>query len=163
MVLQLGSPLLVPCTAFFYTLSGDTCWSISAQLFLTTSNLTTLNPGLDCSEPIKAGRSLCIERNATFAYTVPRCLQYGMLTAQDTCERLLLQVAGSEDDPSRAGKENATRWAELYRNNPGLICSSVIPVSASAVGSNTGVQVRGRGELGWGCKRWEGNGLKIGG
>ncbi|CAI5936543.1 unnamed protein product [Closterium sp. NIES-65] len=163
MVLQLGSPLLVPCTAFFYTLSGDTCWSISAQLFLTTSNLTTLNPGLDCSEPIKAGRSLCIERNATFAYTVPRCLQYGMLIAQDTCERLLLQVAGSEDDPSRAGKENATRWAELYRNNPGLICSSVIPVSASAVGSNTGVQVRGRGELGWGCKRWEGNGLKIGG
>ncbi|CAI5980639.1 unnamed protein product [Closterium sp. NIES-64] len=143
MVLQLGSPLLVPCTAFFYTLSGDTCWSISAQLFLTTSNLTTLNPGLDCSEPIKAGRSLCIERNATFAYTVPRCLQYGMLTAQDTCERLLLQVAGSEDDPSRAGKENATRWAELYRNNPGLICSSVIPVSASAVGSNTGVQAPG--------------------
>ncbi|CAI5994671.1 unnamed protein product, partial [Closterium sp. NIES-64] len=140
MVLQLGSPLLVPCTAFFYTLSGDTCWSISAQLFLTTSNLTTLNPGLNCSEPFKAGRSLCIERNATFAYTVPRCLQYGMLTAQDTCERLLLQVAGSEDDPSRAGKENATRWAELYRNNPGLICSSVIPVSASAVGSNTGVQ-----------------------
>ncbi|CAI5479150.1 unnamed protein product [Closterium sp. Yama58-4] len=122
------------------TLQGDTCWSISAQLFLTTSNLTALNPGLNCPEPIKAGRSLCIERNATFAYTVPRCLQYGVLTAQDTCERLLLQVAGSEDDPTGAGKENATRWAELYRNNPGLICSSVIPVSASTVGSSTGVQ-----------------------
>ncbi|CAI5971082.1 unnamed protein product, partial [Closterium sp. NIES-64] len=139
MVLQLGNPLLVPCTAFFYTLSGDTCWSISAQLFLTTSNLTALNPGLDCSEPIKAGRSLCVERNATFAFTVPRCLRYGVLTAQDTCERLLLE-AGSEDDPTGAGNVNAVRWAELYRNNPGLICSSVIPVSASAVGSNTGVQ-----------------------
>ncbi|CAI5947886.1 unnamed protein product [Closterium sp. NIES-65] len=118
---------------------GDTCWSISAQLFLTTSNLTALNPGLDCSEPIKAGRSLCVERNATFAFTVPRCLRYGVLTAQDTCERLLLE-AGSEDDPTGAGNVNAVRWAELYRNNPGLICSNVIPVSASAVGSNTGVQ-----------------------
>ncbi|CAI5458359.1 unnamed protein product [Closterium sp. Yama58-4] len=162
-VLQLGSPLLVPCTAFFYTLSGDTCWSISAQLFLTTSNLTALNPGIDCSEPIKAGRSLCIERNATFAYTVPRCLQNGVLTAQDTCERLLLQVAGSEDDPMGDAKENAMRWAELYRNNPGLICSSVIPVSASAVGSSTGVQVRGGWEPVWGHKRWEGYGGKIGG
>ncbi|CAI6002464.1 unnamed protein product [Closterium sp. NIES-65] len=141
---------------------GDTCWSISAQLFLTTSNLTALNLGLDCSEPIKAGRSLCVERNATFAFTMPRCLRYGVLTAQDTCERLLLE-AGSEDDPTGAGNVNAVRWAELYRNNPGLICSSVIPVSASAVGSNTGVQVRGGGELGWGRKRWEGNGGKIGG
>ncbi|CAI5505997.1 unnamed protein product [Closterium sp. Naga37s-1] len=131
-------------------LFGDTCWSISAQLFLTTSNLTALNPGLDCSEPIKAGRSLCIERNATFAFTVPQCLRYGVLTPQDTCERLLLQVAGSEDDPTGAGKVNAMRWAELYRNNPGLICSSVIPVSASAVGSNTGVQVRGAGEPAYG-------------
>ncbi|CAI5528861.1 unnamed protein product [Closterium sp. Naga37s-1] len=162
MVLQLGNPVLVPCTAFFYTLSGDTCWSISAQLLLSTSNLTALNPGLDCSEPIKAGRSLCVERNATFAFTVPRCLRCGVLTAQDTCERLLLE-AGSEDDPTGAGKVNAVRWAELYRNNLGLICSSVIPVSASAIGSNTGVQVRGGGELGWGRKRWEGNGGKIGG
>ncbi|CAI5500558.1 unnamed protein product [Closterium sp. Naga37s-1] len=163
LVLQLGSFLLVPCTAFFYTLSGDTCWSISAQLGITSSNLTALNPGLGCSEPIKAGRSLCVERNATFAFTVPRCLQYGVLTAQDTCERLLLQVAGSEDDPGGAGKVNAMRWAELYRNNPGLICSSVIPVSASAIGSNTGVQVRGGGKPGWGRKRREGNGGKIGG
>ncbi|CAI5471723.1 unnamed protein product [Closterium sp. Yama58-4] len=146
MELQLGIPLLVPCTAFFYTLSGDTCWSISAQLFLTTSNLTALNPGLDCSEPIKAGRSLCVERNATFAFTVPRCIRYGVLTAQDTCERLLLEVAGSGDDPVGVGKVNAVRWAELYRNNPGLICSSVLPVSASAVGSNTGVQICLRAE-----------------
>ncbi|CAI5495343.1 unnamed protein product, partial [Closterium sp. Naga37s-1] len=119
---------------------GDTCWSISAQLGITSSNLTALNPGLGCSEPIKAGRSLCVERNATFAFTVPRCLQYGVLTAQDTCERLLQQVAGSEEDPSGAGKVNAMRWAELYRNNPCLICSNVVPASASAVGSNTGVQ-----------------------
>ncbi|CAI5495328.1 unnamed protein product [Closterium sp. Naga37s-1] len=112
---------------------------------LTSSNLTALNSGLNCSETIKAGRSLCIERNATFAFTVPRCLQYGMLTAQDTCERLLLRVPGSEGDPAGAGKVNAMRWAELYRNNPGLICSNVIPASASAVGSNTGVQVRDGG------------------
>ncbi|CAI5936546.1 unnamed protein product [Closterium sp. NIES-65] len=137
---------VITTPTIYFHLEGDTCWSIRAQLFLTTSNLTALNPGLNCSEHIKAGRSLCIKRNATFAYTVPRCLRYGMLTAQDTCERLLLQVAASEDDPTGDGKENATRWAELYRNNPGLICSSVIPVSASAVGSSTGMQVRGGGE-----------------
>ncbi|CAI5495335.1 unnamed protein product [Closterium sp. Naga37s-1] len=122
---------------------------VSTQLGITSSNLTALNPALNCSEPIKAGRSLCIERNNTFAFTVPRCLQYGMLTVQNTCERLLLQVSGSGDDPARSGKMNAMRWAELYRNNPGLICSNVIPASASAVGSNTGVQVRGGGEPGW--------------
>ncbi|CAI7853322.1 unnamed protein product, partial [Closterium sp. NIES-54] len=144
-VLQLGKSLLIPCTAFFYTISSDTCWSISAQLGLTTNNLTALNPGLDCSEPIKAGRSLCVERNATFAFTVPKCLRYGVLTPQDTCERLLRQVAGGEGDPTGAAEVNAMRWAELYRNNPGLICSDVIPITASAVGSNTGVQSEGLG------------------
>ncbi|CAI5989803.1 unnamed protein product [Closterium sp. NIES-65] len=124
---------------------SDTCWSISTQLGLTNSNLTALNPGLDCFEPIKASRSLCVERNATFAFTVPQCSQYGMLTPQDTCERLLRQVAGSEGDPTGAGEVNAMRWAELYRNNSGLICSDVIPITASAVGSNTGVQVSGGG------------------
>ncbi|CAI5510764.1 unnamed protein product, partial [Closterium sp. Naga37s-1] len=157
-VLQLGNSLLIPCTAFFYTISSDTCWSISAQLGFTTSNLTALNPGLNCSEPIKPGRSLCVERNATFAFTVPQCSRYGVLTPQDTCERLLRQVAGSEGDPTGAGEVNAMRWAELYRNNPGLICSDVIPTTASDVGSNTGVQVSGGGENGqggMGAKRWE--------
>ncbi|CAI5994619.1 unnamed protein product [Closterium sp. NIES-64] len=167
LVLQLGSFLLVPCTAFFYTLSVS-CRPWRHMLVHQRPgghhqiNLMALNPGLGCSEPIKAGRYLCVERNATFAFTVPRCLQYGVLTAQDTCERLLQQVAGSEEDPSGAVKVNAMHWAELYRNNPGLICSSVIPVSASAVGSNSGVQVRGGGELGWGRKQWEGNGGEIG-
>ncbi|CAI5989783.1 unnamed protein product [Closterium sp. NIES-65] len=124
----------------------------STQLGLTSSNLTALNPGLDCFEPIKAGRSLCVERNATFAFTVPQCSRYGVLTPQDTCERLLRQVAGSEGDPTGAGEVNAMRWAELYCNNPGLICSYVIPASASAVGSNIGVQVRVGGELGWGAQ-----------
>ncbi|CAI5503727.1 unnamed protein product [Closterium sp. Naga37s-1] len=144
-VLQLGNPLLIPCTAFFYTISSDTCWSISTQLGFTSSNLTALNPGLNCSGPIKAGRSLCVERNATFAFTVPQCSRYGVLTPQDTCERLLRQVEGSEGDPTGTAEVNAMRWAELYRNNPGLICSDVIPTTASAVGSNTGVQVCGGG------------------
>ncbi|CAI5502837.1 unnamed protein product [Closterium sp. Naga37s-1] len=151
-----GSPVLS-------VICSDTCWSISTQLGLTSSKLTALNPGLNCSESIKAGRSLCIERNSTFAFTIPQCLRYGVLTAQDTCERLLQQLAWSEDDPTGAGEVNAMRWAELYRNNPGLICSSIIPVSASAVGSNTGVQVRGVGEPGWSRKRWEESGGITGG
>ncbi|CAI5514509.1 unnamed protein product, partial [Closterium sp. Naga37s-1] len=120
--------------------------------------LTALNPSLNCSEPIKAGRSLRVERNATFAFTVPQCSRYSVLTPQDTCERLLRQVEGSGGDPTGTAEVNAMRWAELYRNNPGLICSDVISTTASAVGSNTGVQVCGGGRNGpgrIGGKGWE--------
>ncbi|CAI5499315.1 unnamed protein product [Closterium sp. Naga37s-1] len=100
------------------------------QLQSTDEDLASLNPGLDCSEPIKVGRSVCLERSSTFAYTVPQCLQYGKLTAQDTCDKLRTTSAGG------------VSWPEVYRNNPGLTCSATIPSSASSVGSNIGVQVR---------------------
>ncbi|GJP37037.1 hypothetical protein CLOM_g21494, partial [Closterium sp. NIES-68] len=124
-VLQLDGTPPTPCTAFFYTLNRDTCASICKQLNFSQGSLTALNPGLDCTMPIKAGHSVCVERNATFAYTVPECVDHGVLTPQDTCERLL---------------QRTTR-AELYRNNPGLTCSPNIPPSATAVGSNIGVEV----------------------
>ncbi|CAI5972605.1 unnamed protein product [Closterium sp. NIES-64] len=73
------------------------------------------------------------------------CFELSKAVFIDTCERLLRQVAGSEGDPTGAGEVNAMRWAELYRNNSGLICSDVIPITASAVGSNTGKQVSGGG------------------
>ncbi|CAI5507759.1 unnamed protein product [Closterium sp. Naga37s-1] len=133
---------------------------------LTLSIFTTLNKGIDCSKPLKRGttlnikppspivacttffftvnslspgRSLCLERNPELVSTAPVCLQYAMLTAQETCERLL---KGS------VAIVNAAAWAALYRNNPGLVCSNTIPGSASAAGSNTGVQVRGQAEGG---------------
>ncbi|CAI5470305.1 unnamed protein product [Closterium sp. Yama58-4] len=122
----------IPCTAYFYALSGDTCLSIAKSLRTTVNDLMNLNPGLDCTQTIKAGRSICVERNETYAYTVPECVKYTILTADDTCEKML-QGQGLQNDPSI--------WAELYRNNPGLLCSNVVPASASAVGSNAGVQV----------------------
>ncbi|CAI5534936.1 unnamed protein product [Closterium sp. Naga37s-1] len=126
---------------------GDTCSSINAQIGLATTELASLNPGLNCSEPIKAGHSLCIERNATFAFTVPRCLQYGMLTTQDTCEDLLLQGMESSEDgsvgPLSGGASvGSDTWMELYRNNPGLICPRTIPATSTTVSSVTSVQVR---------------------
>ncbi|CAI6000983.1 unnamed protein product [Closterium sp. NIES-65] len=117
---------------------GDTCAYISRPLKFTELDLTALNPGLDCSKPIKAGSSVCIERSAAFAFTVPECVRYGTLTPQDTCERLLQRTGTSPGGVSAI--EN--QWAALYRNNPGLTCSATIPSSASAVGSNIGVQVR---------------------
>ncbi|CAI5980159.1 unnamed protein product [Closterium sp. NIES-64] len=69
-VLQLGGSPVVPCTAFFYALSSD---------------LLALNPGLSCEQGIKAGRSVCVERSATFAFTVPDCLKFTTLTVKDTC------------------------------------------------------------------------------
>ncbi|CAI5949047.1 unnamed protein product [Closterium sp. NIES-64] len=88
-VLQLDGTPATPCTAFVYSLNGDTCASISRPLNFTEPDLTALNPGLDCSKPIKAGCFVCIKRSATFAFTVPECVRYGMFTPQDTCERLL--------------------------------------------------------------------------
>ncbi|CAI5534939.1 unnamed protein product [Closterium sp. Naga37s-1] len=125
---------------------GDTCSSITAQIGLAETELASLNPGLNCSQPIKAGHSLCLERNATFAFTVPRCLQYGMLTAQDTCEDLLLQgMESSEDDSvgplSGDASVGSGPWIELYRNNPGLICPRTIHATSSTVSSVTSVQV----------------------
>ncbi|CAI5463000.1 unnamed protein product, partial [Closterium sp. Yama58-4] len=139
-VLQLDGTPATPCTAFFYSLNGDTCASITPALSLNEGSLTALNPGLDCSNPIKAGRSVCLERSAAFAFTVPECVRYGTLTPQDTCDRLLQRTGTSQ------GGASENQWAALYRNNPGLTCSATIPSSASAVGSNMGVQVCLRAE-----------------
>ncbi|CAI5464605.1 unnamed protein product, partial [Closterium sp. Yama58-4] len=134
-VIALESAPATPCTAFFYALKGDTCSSISVQLGLASTYLASLNPGLDFSEPIKAGRSLCIERNATFAFTVPRCLQYSMLSPQDTCESLLLQSMDSSGDGSTGVQVMTASWIGLYRNNPGIICPRTTPASSASVAS----------------------------
>ncbi|CAI5464610.1 unnamed protein product, partial [Closterium sp. Yama58-4] len=134
-VIALGSAPATPCTAFFYALKGDTCSSISVQLGLASTYLASLNPGLDCSEPIKAGRSLYIERNATFAFTIPRCLQYSMLSPQDTCESLLLQSMDSSGDGSTGVQMMTASWIGLYRNNPGIICPRTTPASSASVAS----------------------------
>ncbi|CAI7731894.1 unnamed protein product [Closterium sp. NIES-53] len=120
-------------------LQSDTCISISESVGITKDDLMALNPGLDCTQTIKSGRSLCVERNETYAYTTPECVKYATLTERDTCEHLL-KGSGNQIEPSS--------WAELYRNNPGLVCSNTVPGSASAVGSNIGVQVRGETESG---------------
>ncbi|CAI5470311.1 unnamed protein product [Closterium sp. Yama58-4] len=131
-VIQLVDTPAIPCTAYFYTLSGDICVSIADSVRLTRDDLMDLNPGLDCTQTIQPGRSICVERNETYAYSVPECVKYATLTAQDTCERLL-QGLGLQNNPSN--------WAKLYRNNPGLVCASTNPGSSSADGSNAGVQV----------------------
>ncbi|CAI5534917.1 unnamed protein product, partial [Closterium sp. Naga37s-1] len=122
-VLQLDGAPDIPCTAFFYALKSDTCTSISSQLTLGDEDLVQLNPGLNCSpNGLKAGHSVCIERNSSFAYSAPECRRYGTLTPQDTCE-VLLQRSINEPGATVTGSD----WVELYRNNPGLTCSSAFP------------------------------------
>ncbi|CAI5457771.1 unnamed protein product [Closterium sp. Yama58-4] len=124
-VVQLDGAPDIPCTAFFYTLKSDTCSSISAQLSLGAGELAKLNPGLNCSSTgLKAGQSVCIERSSAVAYTVPECLRYGTLTAQTTCEGLIQKYI-KETGVNVTGAD----WANLYRNNPGLTCSSTIPTN----------------------------------
>ncbi|CAI5999188.1 unnamed protein product [Closterium sp. NIES-65] len=125
---------------------GNTCSSISVQLGLASTYLASLNPGLDCFEPIKAGRSLCIEPNATFAFTVPWCLQYGMLSSQDTCESLQQQSMNSSREGSTGAEVvAATSWTELYRSNPGIIGPRTIPASSATIASGASTKVRGGG------------------
>ncbi|GJP56156.1 hypothetical protein CLOM_g15206, partial [Closterium sp. NIES-68] len=143
-VLQLDGILATPCTAFFYTLNSDTCSSITKQLNLTSADLAALNPGLDCSKPIKAGRSVCIERNAALAFTVPECVRYGVLTPLDTCKQLFRRTAVYKESPFPELFRNP--WVEFFCNNPGLTCSSTIPSSVSVVSSKIGVQVCLRAE-----------------
>ncbi|CAI6012419.1 unnamed protein product [Closterium sp. NIES-65] len=153
-VLQLAGTPATPCTAFFYSLNEDTCESISTALNMEYEVLAALNPGLDCSTRIKAGRSVCLERSAAFAFTVPECVKFGTLTPRDTCSQLLKsnskRALPSEADPNdnsqKVASANENPWAALYRNNPGLTCSATIPSSASAIGSNIGVQVCLRAE-----------------
>ncbi|CAI5462063.1 unnamed protein product [Closterium sp. Yama58-4] len=114
-VIQLAGAPEKPCTAFFYALKGETCSYINARFGFGATGLSDLNPGLYCSpRGLDSGQSVCIERSSAYAYTVPECLKYGTLTSLDTCEGLLQKTAGSS-------------WADLYRNNPGLTCSSTIP------------------------------------
>ncbi|CAI7898250.1 unnamed protein product, partial [Closterium sp. NIES-54] len=153
-VLQLAGTPATPCTAFFYSLNEDTCESISIALNMEYEVLAALNPGLDCSTRIKAGRSVCLERSAAFAFTVPECVKFGTLTPRDTCSQLLKsnskRALPSEADPNDNSQKDASAnenpWAALYRKNPGLTCSATIPSSASAIGSNIGVQVCLRAE-----------------
>ncbi|CAI5467701.1 unnamed protein product [Closterium sp. Yama58-4] len=133
-VLQLAGSPAVPCTAFFYVLAGDTCDSIASYLRRNIDDLLSLNPGLSCEQGIKAGRSVCVERNPSFAFTVPQCLKYTTLTAEESCEVLLDRAGGYKG-------VGASAWDELYRNNPGLVCSGALPPSASAAGSKAGLQV----------------------
>ncbi|CAI5502245.1 unnamed protein product, partial [Closterium sp. Naga37s-1] len=120
---------------------GDNCSSISTHLGFASTDLIILNPSLDCSKPIKAGHSLCLERNATFAFTNPKCLQYGMLTAQDTCEGLLQKgLESGEEEPEGPVAVTAESWVDLYRNNPGLICPRTTPASSATVASVNSVQ-----------------------
>ncbi|GJP35581.1 hypothetical protein CLOM_g20083 [Closterium sp. NIES-68] len=135
-VLQLNGIPTTPCTAFYYTLKGDTCSSISKQVMSTKESLAALNPGLDCKKSMEAGRSVCLERNLDFAYQVPECVQYGMLTPQATCEKLLEKA-----DPASPGSVSVGNWVQLYRDNPGLKCKSSVPSSVSISGSNIGVQI----------------------
>ncbi|CAI5467702.1 unnamed protein product [Closterium sp. Yama58-4] len=133
-VIQLGGSPVVPCTAFFYALSGDTCDSISTMLNRSQSDLLSLNPGLSCEQGIKAGRSVCVERNPDFTFTVPECLKFATLTVKDTCAQLLARTGDS-------GEVKASSWDELYRNNPGLACSNNVSTTTSALGSSGDIQV----------------------
>ncbi|CAI5990160.1 unnamed protein product [Closterium sp. NIES-65] len=121
-VLKLDDAPNIPCTAFFYALNGDTCSYVTSQLGLSIEDLVNLNPGLNSLSDLNAGQSVCVERSSAFAYKVPECLRYDTLTTSDTCEVLLRRTA---KEPG--GAVTGRNWADLYRNNPGLTCSSTIP------------------------------------
>ncbi|CAI5501578.1 unnamed protein product [Closterium sp. Naga37s-1] len=133
-VLKVPAPNNLPaCSAYYYTYSSDTC----AFLALSSSTLEQLNPDLDCGSPLPALHSLCIERNARAAASIPSCLVTTFITTQASCSQTL--------DASKG----AISMVELYRMNPGLVCSNAVPTPAGVPGDKLGVTVSEPGWLGW--------------
>ncbi|CAI6005636.1 unnamed protein product [Closterium sp. NIES-65] len=147
-----------PCSVFYTTVQNDTCESIAANFSLTascldpsqpcTTDLLSLNPGLDCSSsssnyPLPTGLSICVKRSTPM---VPLCRETVRVQGARsvTCASLLAKV---KFPPSAL---------ELYRMNPGIYCHRLLPPSKDSGFPGSEVCVRLRAGMTMGsCPRSE--------
>ncbi|CAI5974005.1 unnamed protein product [Closterium sp. NIES-64] len=138
--------------------ANDTCESIAANFSLTascldpsqpcTTDLLSLNPGLDCSSsssnyPLPTGLSICVKRSTPM---VPLCRETVRVQGARsvTCASLLAKV---KFPPSAL---------ELYRMNPGIYCHRLLPPSKDSGFPGSEVCVRLRAGMTMGsCPRSE--------
>ncbi|CAI7796551.1 unnamed protein product [Closterium sp. NIES-53] len=92
---------------------------------LSSSTLEQLNPGLDCSSPLPASHSLCIERNGRAAASIPSCLAAMFISSQVSCSQTVEASKG------------AISMVELFRMKLGLVCRNDVPTRAGVPGDNT--------------------------
>ncbi|CAI5974803.1 unnamed protein product, partial [Closterium sp. NIES-65] len=104
------------CINYYTTQPNDTCASIATKFNLT--NLTSLNPTLDCSN-ITANQ-VCVEMGQALppASVSTVCTEYYTLSATDTC--------------ASVQSTYGLTATELYRLNPGLNCNNLIDYSDSS-------------------------------
>ncbi|CAI6007437.1 unnamed protein product [Closterium sp. NIES-65] len=102
---------LASCSVFYYIQPGDTCESVAASFGLSSSSLSLLNPGLDCSSPLPLSRSLCIERDDRKVGIGEECFLDASTVGSGTSS--CTQVVEGHQLGS---------LLELYRLNPGLVC-----------------------------------------
>ncbi|CAI5980503.1 unnamed protein product [Closterium sp. NIES-64] len=105
------------CINYYTTQPNDTCASIATKFNLT--NLTSLNPTLDCSN-ITANQ-VCVEMGQALppASVSTVCTEYYTLSATDTC--------------ASVQSTYGLTATELYRLNPGLNCNNLIDYSDSSL------------------------------
>ncbi|CAI5534601.1 unnamed protein product, partial [Closterium sp. Naga37s-1] len=125
-LLNMTKENMTPCSAFYYTLPGDTCSIVETFLNIKKGSLARLNPNITCSS-LSASRSLCIDNSVTNSLPVPSCLKTASIRDKEGCKSLV-------NNPS-----NKISMVELYRMNPGLVCNS--PVKILSDGASGSVQV----------------------
>ncbi|CAI5460711.1 unnamed protein product [Closterium sp. Yama58-4] len=93
-----------------HPMQGDTCESLAASLAISSLSLQELNPGFNCSSPLPASRSLCIER------------EDGADDGRGEYCNTDYSVSGTTSCAQVVQDFEFYSLIELYRLNPGLVC-----------------------------------------
>ncbi|GJP35803.1 hypothetical protein CLOM_g20329 [Closterium sp. NIES-68] len=120
------TPSCVSCNLYYSWSSDDTCAAVAALFALDETELTRLNPGLDCSgadscAAPSAGQQICVHEGEGMDY--PMCVWWADVRPGDTCAALM-------------GRYNLNALTFFWLN-PGLKCDALFPNGMEI----TGVQV----------------------
>ena len=125
-------------------MQDDTCSSISSLFSLSLTQLSSLNPGIDCSSSsntaIQSSQVVCVERDSARVGVNPPCILSHKVEKQETCNSL--RLLGARVSPT--GGAQVLSSLELYRLNPGLLCDRLTPPVEGAL---AGSEVREKGGI----------------
>ncbi|CAI5977812.1 unnamed protein product [Closterium sp. NIES-65] len=107
------------CSSMYSTNQGDTCMSIDS---LRATNITHLNPTINCSQPLVPGKRMCVENSTkTRTYPVAACMVHKALESDlHTCQ----QAATFGNGRGRMG------YSKIFRINAALYCDHLLPGAA---------------------------------
>ncbi|CAI5483435.1 unnamed protein product [Closterium sp. Yama58-4] len=132
----------INCSLFYSWTHDDTCSAVAGLFGIDETELTRLNPGLDCSgtESCQApspGQQVCVREGEGMAY--PMCMWWEGVKPGDTCTTLMARY----NLPALV----------FFWLNPGLACDNLFPNGMDITGVQVtpgGGDIGGRWLLGWG-------------